>query len=289
MLKNALFSAIEEKFEDTIVSYQGVTGGDINQALELTLRRSGRLFIKYNVNVSADLFEKEAVGLAMLKHHLNMIYVPKVYDFGVLDGGLSYLILEFLDRSNDNSSTFEQLGRGVAELHQVTFSHFGLDTDNYIGVLPQVNTYKTSFSDFFWECRIFPLFKKAVELCYLEKEELKRVEQTSNSWNGIFPSDPPSLLHGDLWIGNVMNSIEKGVSIIDPAIYYGHREMELAFTSLFGGFADSFYQAYNEVLPLESGFEKRKDLYQLYPVLVHLILFGRSYLPQTRQILKAYL
>ncbi|TNE69636.1 ketosamine-3-kinase [bacterium] len=287
-MTNTLFAALEERFSDKILSYQGISGGDINQAIRLDFKDKGAVFVKYNANVPSDMFQKEATALAMLKHHAQELFVPRVLDYGVLDGGLSFLVLEFVDEKPFTSASFEQLGRGLAKLHSVTFSHFGLDHDNYIGRLYQKNEYKSSFSEFLWEMRMYPQLKLAVDSSLMDSIWLEKAFQVSKKGEDLIPNEKPALLHGDLWSGNIICSKTSGVGIIDPAIYYGHREMELAFTRLFGGFSTHFYDAYQEENPLNAGFSERIKLYQLYPILVHVNLFGGSYVRQAESIIKSY-
>jgi protein-ribulosamine 3-kinase len=287
-MKNALFSALEERFNDKIIAYQGVSGGDINQALRIDFLKNGSIFVKYNGRAPADMFEKEAIGLKMLKHHALDLKIPTVLDYGVLDGGLSFLALEFIETKGLLDSDFSNLGFGIAQLHKTVFSHFGADHDNYIGLLPQKNDYRSSFSEFFWEMRIFPQLKKAVDLHHFPIEEVALLEHSAKNWEDIFPKEDPVLIHGDLWSGNIFSDSQGNVGIWDPAVYYSNREMELAFTYLFGGFNPSFYKAYAEILPINPGFQRRKQLYQLYPVLVHVNLFGGYYVNQARSIIKEF-
>lgn len=287
-MKNALFSALEERFQDTISSYSGISGGDINQSLHITFKKNRSIFVKYNGRAPADMFEKEAIGLKMLKRHASSLRIPDVLDYGVLDGGLSFLALEFIDTLIMRPANFEKLGHGIAQLHQIAFSHFGLDHDNYIGLLPQKNDYRTSFADFFWEMRILPQLEMAVKKHHYTLNQLGQFEHASKKWLDLFPNEGPVLVHGDLWAGNVFTDSNGNAGILDPAVYYSNREMEIAFTYLFGGFERSFYHAYSEVLPLSPGFDTRKKLYQLYPILVHANLFGGTYVSKALDILKEF-
>lgn len=287
-MTNALFAALEERFQDTIQRYKGVAGGDINQALHITFQKSGQIFVKYNTHAPADMFEKEAIALATLARHAEGLFVPKVLDVGVLDGGLSFLALDFLELRAFKKQDFSRLGAGLAHLHRVTFSHFGLDHDNYIGNLPQKNDYRAHFADFFWEMRILPQLEIARNAHLMDDADVKQAFKASKMWKSIFPDEQPALLHGDLWRGNVICSVEHGVGLIDPAMYYGNREAELAFSQLFGGFADEFYQAYQSEYPLQPGFQERVALYNLYPILVHANLFGGMYVQKARAIIHQF-
>jgi fructosamine-3-kinase len=159
-----------------------------------------------------------------------------------------------------------------------TADQFGLHQDNFIASLGQDNTTNTSWTKFFIENRLEPLIGKAFYDSLISEKFLYRFREIYAKLESIFPKEKPALLHGDLWSGNVLRDNSGNPALIDPAVYYGNREMDLAFSRLFGGFDEGFYQAYEAVFPLEPDFEIRTDIYNLYPLLVHLHLFGKSYL-----------
>lgn len=136
--------------------------------------------------------------------------------------------------------------------------------------------------------RLQPLVKLAYDSGLLDGQDARRMEILYKKLPEILPVEPPSLIHGDLWSGNYMVGNDGNPCIIDPAVYYGHREMDIAMSKLFGGFSPEFYRAYNEEYPMVKGWEKRVELNQLYPLLVHVNLFGEGYNRQVRQILKDY-
>lgn len=168
------------------------------------------------------------------------------------------------------------MARLLANLHRHTGERFGWDTDNWIGLAPQLNGWRDDWAGFFFEKRLQPQIDRARARGYA-------VEMPSTSTlENHHPR--PSLLHGDLWSGNAGFTSE-GPVLFDPAVYYGDREADLAMTELFGGFPDEFYAVYARELPLAPGYEKRRDLYNLYHVLNHLNLFGAAYLAQAHSLL----
>lgn len=252
-----------------------IAAGNINQGVLLEAR-DAKFFLKINFESSEDIFEKEAEGLKSLS--LNTpLQVPKVHGSGRI-GDQNFLLMDWVKSDNTSPSYWKELGMGLAQLHMATRSEFGYHTDNYIASLVQTNSYKASWTDFFVENRLEPMMGKAYYEGLVSLEYYKRFQQIYPLLQSIFPNEKPSLLHGDLWSGNVMRGLKGSPVLIDPAVYYGHREMDLAFSKLFGGFDDEFYEAYNTLFPLEPDFEERVPIYNLYPLLVHLLLFGKSYL-----------
>jgi fructosamine-3-kinase len=160
-----------------------------------------------------------------------------------------------------------------------TQKQFGLGNDNYISSLTQKNAQLDDWTEFFIINRLEPLISRAYYEEKINASFFSKFREIYPKLKGIFPKEKPALLHGDLWAGNVISDASGHPVLIDPAVYFGHREMDLAFSMLFGGFSDSFYEHYKEVFPIEPGFEERVQIYNLYPLLVHLLLFGTSYLP----------
>jgi fructosamine-3-kinase len=222
------------------------------------------------------MFEAEAHGLNLLADK-GLITIPHVIKYGCNDGK-AYLLLEFIQSAYRQKHYWKSLGEQLAKLHRNTHGSFGLHFNNFIGALPQSNECMPSWIDFFVEKRL----KVQAGLAYYNglvgKDLLKKFERLYEKLPSILPEEQPALLHGDLWSGNVMVNSEGLPCLIDPAVYYGNREIELAFTQLFGGFDDDFYQAYQATFPLLPDFDERIEIYNLYPLLVHVNLFGRSYL-----------
>lgn len=277
---------LEQISPDThITSMQQVGGGCIHNTIRL-VTNSQSYFVKYNLAEDASLFETEAKGLQLLSTS-SPIRVPKILANGSMQN-TSYLLLEWIEKGASNSTFWKDFGQQLARQHQCTQSHFGLDHDNFIGRLPQSNTLHATWDEFFVTERLVPQLELALTNQLIDKDILTRFECLFPQFKNLIPNEPPALLHGDLWSGNFLSDEMHQPVIFDPAVHYGHRETELAFTHLFGGFDRSFYQYYDEVYPLEKGFENRVDLHNLYPLLVHVNLFGRSYLSGILQTLKSY-
>lgn len=282
--KAVLFRSLGKEVAEVHFTFLG--GGCINDTVKLTCSE-GSFFLKWNENAPEDMFPKEAVGLHIL-HNTGKIRVPQVVSQGAADHK-PYLLLEYLEPGRQQSSYWETFGRELAELHKCTAPSFGLDHDNYIGRLPQKNEQRDSWSDFFIECRLKPQVGLAAYNHLIDDAMCRKFEVLYDKLPAIFPEESPALLHGDLWSGNVHISPGGYASIIDPAVHFGHREMDLAFTKLFGGFDPAFYHSYNESFPLFTGWEDRQEIFALYPLMVHVNLFGLSYLPAVERTLKHYM
>lgn len=183
------------------------------------------------------------------------------------------------------SNTKENLSFFTAEAAGlVSNGKYGFDSDNYIGRHSQINTGYDTWMEFFRDCRLEPQFQDAAR--YFDREDRKRIIRFLDHLDEILVEpEHPSLLHGDLWGGNVIAGNDGRAWLIDPAVYVGHAEADLAMTELFGGFPPAFYDAYKEVAPLRPGYERRRDVYNLYHILNHLNLFGRMYLPEVRHMI----
>lgn len=270
----------------SIADYAPVHGGDINEAFILNTN-AGKFFIKINAATGhADMFEKEAKGLTLLAG-ANCIAVPKP----LLQGNHNeyiFLITEYIEKGNPRDDFWESFGRQLAQLHRHTNTYFGLDHNNYIGSLSQYNPAQTRWSDFYAQ-RIMSLAVIANEKSILESRYIIPLEKLSGKLAEIFPEEPPALLHGDLWSGNFIVKTNGLPAIFDPAVYYGHREMDIGMSLLFGGFDRKMYEAYHYHYPLQPGWEQRIQLCQLYPLLVHLVLFGGHYHGQVVDIMRRYI
>ena len=258
-----------------IQEYRFASGGCINQTVSVNAN-SGHFFVKWNEHESIDFFQKEANGLRVLGL-TKTVCVPQVYGASEVDG-IPFLVLENIDIVNPTSKHWSKLGEELASLHQNRSSEFGFSEDNFIGRLPQKNAFQKAWIDFFIECRLEPQVILALRNGLVDEVYAKKFRSIYRQIKIFFPDEEPSLLHGDLWSGNVICAQDGRPVVIDPAVYFGNREMEIAFTQMFGGFGKEFYQAYNHHYPLLPGFEQRADIHNLYPYWVHVNLFGQSYL-----------
>ena len=270
-LGNALNTTITVNGESSIV------GGCINNAIKINTNK-GDFFVKWNTNSKANMFQTEYNGLKVLKD-TNTIRIPNVLCFDD-----DFLILEFIPPSNPNNAFWEVFGQKLALMHKQTHSKFGLDFDNYIGSLYQDNTQNKNWTEFFIQNRL----QAQLSIGNFSGNLLSDFDKLFQKLPNLFPNEKPALLHGDLWSGNFLAKNGDTPMLIDPAIYYGNREMDIAMSKLFGGFNSDFYFAYNESLPLENGWEERIQICNLYPLLVHVNLFGGAYINQVKNILSYY-
>jgi protein-ribulosamine 3-kinase len=253
-----------------------IAAGNHNQGIQLD-SSEGVFFLKLNFDHEYDILTKEASGLTHLRKS-TFLKVPNTYGAGRI-GDYNFLLSEFIFPGRAQNDYWENLGLGMAHLHLTESENFGLEEDNYIASIPQKNHPTKSWVEFFIQERLEPLLGRAYFNQLLPLDFLKKFQETYPKIKSIFPVEKPALIHGDLWSGNVLVSREGQPCLIDPAIYFGHREMDLAFSKLFGGFDSVFYDSYASVFPLAPGFDQRIGIYNLYPLLVHLNLFGSSYLP----------
>jgi fructosamine-3-kinase len=266
--------------------YTRVSGGDINDAF--CIFTSGKkYFLKVNSSSQyPGMFEKEASGLKALSENCDL-NIPQVIKSSTMEDE-QFLLLEWLDNGTKSKNFWEDFGSGLAKLHLKKQDFFGWKENNFIGSLVQLNEQKNSWAEFYAEQRILPLAKQVFEANMFNAKEMKNAESLCSKLDQLFPREHPSLLHGDLWSGNFMCSI-KGPAIFDPAVYCGHREMDLGMAKLFGGFDSEFYEAYHHTYPLEKDWQKRIPLTQLYPLLVHAVLFGGGYASSAANIIRSFI
>jgi len=263
-----------------------VSGGSINLSARLD-SSVGNFFLKSNDAFRyPSMFEKEGRGLQLLQEQ-KIISVPEVILTDEAEGQ-SYLILRFIESGKRKINFWEEFGISLAKLHKVSSSKFGLEENNFIGSLIQSNTQHSRWIDFFTEERISKQMQMALKSGILKQEDEKNLNKLFLKFESLIPEEIPSLIHGDLWSGNYMTGISGEPCLIDPAVYYGHREMDLAMSHLFGGFETVFYESYHSEFPLSPGFEERIDIHNLYPLLVHVNLFGGGYVSQVRSIIKKF-
>ncbi len=274
--------------EAAVESRHGAGGGCINQCEVLELSGKRRIFIKRNRSSFSGLFAGEAAGLKTLNQP-GAPRVPEVYGFHD-DGKTQIIILEHIDTGAKEAGFWERFGAELAALHRTSADEgFGFVRDNHIGATEQPNEWRSTWLEFFAEKRIRFQLDLARKKGRADAGMVSRGERFIQRIPEIlFEPERSSLLHGDLWGGNYMVDAQGGPVLIDPAVYYGHREADLAMTELFGGFGSRFLAAYHEAWPLEPGYEERRDAYNLYHMLNHLNLFGHSYASSVNAILSRY-
>ncbi len=256
-----------------------LTGGDINHAFAVTLSDGREIFVKINGAAPKDMFAVEADGLAWLGE---AVTTPEV-----LAVGPSFLALELVVSGPKRPNFDATLGRALAHLHARGAGSFGFSRDGYIGTLPQQNQNETDWATFYEDHRLRPLVARAGRLLSAStRDAFERLYARLPDLVG--DAEPPARLHGDLWSGNMHVSSDGAPCFIDPAPYAGHREIDLAMMRLFGGFSPRVFSAYKEAYPLSSGADDRVPLYQLYPLLAHVNLFGGGYVSATERALFRY-
>jgi fructosamine-3-kinase len=266
-----------------IESRSSVGGSCINECY-VVRGAGGAFFVKVNAPERLPMFEAEAAGLAKIAA-TNTVRVPQPVCHGA-DRRASWLVLEHLELARSTGGAMEELGRRLAAMHRVTAARFGWQRDNTIGATPQINTPGGDWATFWRERRLGYQLQLAAQNGHrgklLSRGE-RLLERLPAFFSGYAPH--PSLLHGDLWSGNAAVMRDGTPVILDPAVYYGDREADIAMTELFGGFPAGFYRTYDEAYPREPGYRTRRTLYNLYHVLNHLNLFGGGYAAQAERMI----
>ncbi len=258
--------------KERIETCDAVSGGDIASSYRVDLASGTRCFLKHYSDAEPGQTEAEAKGLRWLDEP-GVIQVAQVIAVGE-----RWLALEWIETAPPGPSSAVLLGRQLAHLHSSGATLFGMGHDNWIGRLPQSNEPEDDWPSFYVERRLRPLVERARDAALLDPKETRDFEMLFSRVHEIVgPPEPPARLHGDLWSGNVHFDENGAPWLIDPAAYGGHREVDLAMMKLFGGFDADVFQAYQREAVLDAGFSTRIELYQLYPLLVHLLLFGGSY------------
>jgi fructosamine-3-kinase len=262
-------------------------GGSVNYSY-LLKTNAKNFFIKLNdAKRFPKMFELEVLGLQQIDS-TNTLETPGLVIEGCHDS-IAYLVLELIDTGKETKNFWELFGSQLAKLHKNKHAQFGLNYSNYIGSLPQQNTNSLSWTKFFGEQRLLAQSKLAFDNGRIDLFLLKDIELIIKKLDSLFPDSSPSLLHGDLWSGNFLIGKNEQPVVIDPAIYYGNREMDIAMTLLFGGFNKKFYDSYQNIYPLSPNWEERIDLCNIYPLLVHVNLYGASYAKRLKNVINRYL
>ncbi|HEU5145457.1 MAG TPA: fructosamine kinase family protein [Chryseosolibacter sp.] len=278
---------IEARTGSAITAFSSASGGCINHA-GTCKTQAGSFFLKWNDQQKFPrMFEAEARGLSLLKRSTTL-HVPDVIQVGTTVSH-QFVLLENIEEGRRASDYWKRFGVGLALLHRTSGNDYGLDHDNYIGSLRQFNKATPSWVDFFIEQRLRKQLRLAIDDRKVDDRVGNKFETLFKKLPNLLADEPPSLLHGDLWGGNIMTNAKGQPSLIDPAVYFGNREVDLAMTRLFGGFDETFIDHYKDTFPLLPGYEERFDLYNLYPLLVHVNLFGGGYARQVEATLDQFL
>ena len=282
MLTSHLRKHLEEKFSLNIKSIRALSGGDINEVYFLE-DQNKKYVVKINkAHLFPGMFKKEVSGLNALRK-TGAIDVPEVLGYGDFETN-TYLILDYRESGKASHKFWELFGQAMAALHHTTHETFGFKEDNYLGSLPQYNDNFETSSQFYIHQRLMPQFKMASDKGYV----FKNLDSFYQRVKELIPNEPPALIHGDLWSGNYLVNSQNKPCLIDPAVAYASREMDLAIMKLFGGFDDRLFSAYDEAFQLKPDWEKRIKLWQLYYILAHLNLFGGHYYTQAKEIMSQY-
>lgn len=294
-IEEAVHSAFGSNAE--ILRNDRIHGGDINDAYKISLSTGEKVFVKTNSIRNAEFFQTESLGLQALSS-TGEIGVPQILGIGIDERKkMSFLLLEYIESAPHIRNYWEIFGHQLAEMHKAECQSFikcadhhagyGFSDDNFIGSNPQKNLPKEKWIDFYRECRLQPQFEMAEH--YFDSGMRKKFIRLLDHLDSYLREPEfPSLLHGDLWSGNVLCGSDGKAWIIDPAVYVGDFETDLAMTQLFGNFPGTFYAAYSEINSIDKGYSDRKNLYHLYHLLNHLNLFGRMYLSSVVEIVNEY-
>lgn len=279
--------ALESGRENSqVVTIKPIKGGSINEAYYVKTKEA-QFFMKFHENSPKSFFKSEATGLRIIKE-TNTISVPNYVSYSDQPGN-AFLMLEWIE-GEKTEQTETTLGEKLAKLHRQFGRMHGFEADSYIGLLPQPNKLLANWLEYYREYRLGNQLKIGVErgvITGTRKEKLEKLLAQLDKWIPSFVE--PSHLHGDLYGGNWIVGHRGEPYLVDPSFLYGDRHFEIAFTEVFGGFSEQFYDAYNQTFPLRDDYEEIKPLYQLYYYLAHLNMFGESYGDSVDRILHRYI
>lgn len=285
-MNEAVRRAIERETGAAIVRASPVSGGDINDAYALELAGGRQAFVKTSARLPPLAFQEEARGLAWLAE-ARAVAVPEV--LAVSDEPPGFLVLQAVHAGPRTPAAEERFGRELAALHRAGAPSFGLERPNYLATLPQDNSPEADWPTFYRARRLAPLLERAEARGLVSRSLRARFDRLFALLPSLVgPAEPPARLHGDLWGGNWIVDRAGVPWLIDPAVYGGHREIDLAMMQLFGGFGRRVFDAYAESFPLAPGAGDRVELHQLYPLLAHVVMFGSGYVGQLQSALSAY-
>lgn len=286
MLPESVRVACEHSLNVKLRRSSRVGGGDINEARLLDTSQ-GLYFLKMNVHPAAfEMFQTEAAGLEAIRK-TQTIATPTVFSCQQLDD-IAFIVLAYIESGPKTKKFWKDFGVALARMHQKKQAYYGFPEDNFIGLLPQPNPRMENWVDFYRDARLQTQIELAGKNHRMETTDYQSFDRLLNRLSELLPEEHPSLIHGDLWSGNFIADLNEEGALIDPASCYAHREMDIAMSKLFGGFSPVFYEAYQQTFPLLEGWRERIPLYQLYYLMAHVNLFGGSYLPSVRQILRRF-
>ncbi len=286
MIPLTISTYLQDFHQSDISDFRSVGGGSINYCFRYQAG-SVNFFIKYNnVEQFPDIIKCELEGLKAISQ-THSIAIPEIIVYDQV-ANLEFLVLEYIEQGRPTPQVWEKFSENLAKLHQNSNDYYGWSKNNYIGSLNQSNKNHNDFISFFQKERLQPQIDLAIGKGLLQNNDVDAFEKLFAYLPEIIPDARPSLVHGDLWNGNFIVSNSGIPYLIDPSIQYNFRETDIAFTHMFGGFDERFYESYHAYFPLASGFSERVKIYNLYPLLVHLNLFGSSYLSSIQSVLKFY-
>lgn len=263
-----------------------VSGGSINQCYKACGAKRNWLVKVNDQSRFPHMFSVEEKGLGLLRAS-GSFAVPQcagVYH----DGAHTFLIMEWVEAVSPSPGFDQRFAEALFKLHATKSDAFGLDHDNYIGSLPQSNKPHTRWHDFFVNERVWPMAEKARMQHHLQTDDMLLIQKLLQKVENFFPVEEPSLLHGDLWCGNFLCDPEGRPVLIDPAVYFGHRYMDLGMMQLFGGFSTHIFNLYVELAQLNNQWREGVEVAKIYPLLVHVLLFGTSYVTQLQSIVRRF-
>lgn len=281
----ALNLAVAEAVGEPVTASTQVPGGDISNAYRLTLSSGREIFVKHRPDAPDGMFSAEAHGLDWLRPQ-TPLRIPGVVAIGER---VPFLALEWIAPGAPAADHDERLGRGLATLHRANLPEFGLARDNFVATIAQANAPSATWPEFYAARRLGPLVRAVRDRGAIDPATVAGFDVLFARLVDLCgPDEPPARLHGDLWGGNAIVDASGSPVLIDPAVYGGHREVDLAMMRLFGGFGARVFDAYDEAYPRAPGHSERVGLYQLWPLLVHVALFGGGYVARLQRALRRY-
>ncbi|MFN4082287.1 MAG: fructosamine kinase family protein [Bacteroidia bacterium] len=263
-----------------------IGGGYINHTYKVVTDKTSYFLKSNNAKLFPKMFELEMKGLETLAAY-SSFKIPKPIGSTEINNN-SCLLMEYIDSSIKKPEFYELLGRKLAQMHMQHANKFGMEYNNYIGSLKQINIQESNWADFYIYKRLEPMMALCVKEGLLKSDIFDKLSGLENFAKNEMPTENPCLLHGDLWSGNIIADDKGEPVLVDPSIYYGHREMDIAMTLFIGSFDEAFYSEYHNIYPLEPNWKKRIGFCLIYYYLVHLNLFGRPYLTKTLELINEY-